>query len=174
MRNKRRIDDALADLLGEPRPTQRNVQYARRDRPLLCKMLISWIAKGKTVRTFCQQPGTPCMRTIYHWLKRDAVLNEHFQRARAIGFDALAQECLDIADARGDVQHRTLRISTRLKLLALWDPKRYGRRVQLAGDETSPIRLSHDDTMRRILELLAVAKRRQLRDPKNRLRELMN
>jgi hypothetical protein len=38
----------------------------------------------------------------------------------------------------GDVQNRKLRIETRLKLLAKWDPKRYGERVAVGGAEDMP------------------------------------
>jgi hypothetical protein len=37
--------------------------------------------------------------------------------------------------------HRKLQIETRLKLLAVWDPKRYGNKVQLGGDGGAPIRV---------------------------------
>ena len=71
-----------------------------------------------------------------------------FACARDEGFDAIAADCLDIADDKsGDVkivggednpievcntefvQRAKLRIETRLKLLAKWDPKRYGDKV---------------------------------------------
>jgi hypothetical protein len=37
--------------------------------------------------------------------------------------------------------HRKLQIETRLKLLAVWDPKRYGNKVQLGGDGGAPIKV---------------------------------
>jgi hypothetical protein len=63
-------------------------------------------------------------------------------RAREDGFDAIALDALKIADYGDDdfvedgegnlrpnhelVQRSKLRVDTRLKLLAKWDPKRYG------------------------------------------------
>ena len=35
--------------------------------------------------------------------------------------------------------HRKLKIDTRLKLLAIWDPKRFGQGVTLRGDKDNPI-----------------------------------
>lgn len=65
-------------------------------------------------------------------------------RAREAGFDRIAADCLEIADqtgkdtiygdngARADtewISRSKLRIETRLKLLAKWDPKRYGDKI---------------------------------------------
>lgn len=73
-----------------------------------------------------------------------------FAQARELGQDFIAEECLEIADdasndwmekidkdgmavgwqLNGDhVQRSKLRIETRLKLLAKWNPKKYGNRV---------------------------------------------
>jgi hypothetical protein len=81
---------------------------------------------------------------------RDADLSTAIARARDIGYDALAEECLYIADnmhigtkkvytsgaKEGEdsmtvteedmLGHRKLQIETRLKLLAKFNPKKYG------------------------------------------------
>lgn len=88
----------------------------------------------------------PPWRTVYGWLQDNEEFSARFARAREIGFDAIAQECLDIADEsafdaiEGEngviranaefIQRSKLRVETRLKLLAKWDPKRYGDKVQ--------------------------------------------
>jgi hypothetical protein len=69
-----------------------------------------------------------------------------YARAREEGFDTIAADCLHIADntaqdtissERGDVANSEwiarsrLRVDTRLKLLAKWDPKRYGDLLKL-------------------------------------------
>jgi hypothetical protein len=92
-------------------------------------------------------------------------LSAAIARAREVGYEALAEECLLIADNPqwGQVQtmtdkgtsttvedmlgHRKLRIETRLKLLAKWNPKKYGDRVQLAGDADSPLKVEADLTI---------------------------
>jgi len=89
------------------------------------------------------------------WLLADETLAIAHSKAREIGFDFMAAECLDIADdsskdsivdSRGNVkldvefaQRSKLRVWTRLQLLAKWDPKRYGERVTHAGDASAPI-----------------------------------
>ena len=37
--------------------------------------------------------------------------------------------------------HRKLQIETRLKLLAKWNPKKYGERTTLAGDKENPLQI---------------------------------
>lgn len=95
----------------------------------------------------------PSYITVYRWLNETPEYLKRFARARISGMDAIAEQCIAISDETprttdnggtdsGDVQHRKLQIETRLKLLAKWDPKRYGDRIALdhAGkiDTTAP------------------------------------
>ena len=113
-----------------------------------------WIESGKTLRAYCRQPGKPSYSTVYDWLEEDAKSearpeNTRFLRAREIGEAVILQECLEIADTTqvGEIvtqktdgtceiktadmiEHRKLRIDTRLKLLAKWNPRKYGDKVQ--------------------------------------------
>jgi hypothetical protein len=76
-------------------------------------------------------------------------------RAREEGYDAIAIDCLHIADDNSRdtrfikkngheieitdndvIQRAKLRVETRLKLLAKWDPKRYGEKLDVtSGNE---------------------------------------
>lgn len=165
-----RHEDEVADLLGEPRPQDPKAE--------LKKLLLDWVAKGKTVYAFCRQPGTPCVRTIYNWLDKDLIFSEQFRTAKAVGYDIMSQQCLDIADAVNakNVRQQKLRIWTRLQLLARWDSKRYGSKIVLGGDVDNPIRVMDDaEVAREVARLLAKAKMRQLSDPNyQRSRELLN
>ncbi len=115
--------------------------------PELDERILNWIAEGKTLRSFCRQPGTPGWRTVYHWLEDDAEFSARFAKARDMGYDAISEEALEIADTpqegietvkKGDkvveerradmLGHRKLQIWTRLQLLAKWNPKKYGAR----------------------------------------------
>ena len=112
--------------------------------------IIEWISSGKTLRDFCRQAGAPAFRTVYDWLDKDREFSARFARAREAGEDVIAQECLEIADdgtndymtiTKGyetynvedrEVTSRSkLRVETRLKLLAKWNPKKYGEKVAL-------------------------------------------
>jgi hypothetical protein len=86
-------------------------------------------------------------RTVNHWGSEDPEFGEDLAGARSLGWDALAHECLAIADdSRNDyvealrddgtpmgyrfdaenVNRSRLRIETRLRLLRQWDSGRYG------------------------------------------------
>ncbi len=108
-----------------------------------------WIASGKTLRDYCRQVGKPSYGTVYDWLEQDAEANSRFARARLIGEEVIAQECLEIADDGTNdwvltkfgpqlnaehVQRSKLRVETRLKLLAKWNPKKYGDRLEHGGE----------------------------------------
>jgi hypothetical protein len=96
------------------------------------------------------------VRTVSGWKKLHSDFEERFLQARDDGFDYIAAECLRIANSplegttettkewgkevkKGDMlEHRKLQIETRLKLLAKWDPRRYGelQKVQHSGEVT--------------------------------------
>lgn len=119
---------------------------ATKKTPEVIKRLLDGIADGKTLRALCREDGMPNWRTVYDWIEADADLAARFERAREIGFDAIAEDVFDIADdgtndwverERKDgtpdivlnsehVQRSKLRIETRMKLLAKWHPKKYG------------------------------------------------
>lgn len=124
--------------------------------------IIERISSGEPLRQICRDPHMPKWRTVYEWLKTaenavDVSTDENnffarFALARCLGEDAIAQECLEIADdASNDymdtrygprvdkehIQRSKLRIETRLKLLAKWNPKRYGERVDLSSTDGS-------------------------------------
>jgi hypothetical protein len=120
--------------------------------------IIGWISEGKTLRDYCRQDDCPSFHTVYRWLDDDNDFSRRFARAREIGHDVIAQECLSIAntpvaeeelqiDSEGKTKktikdalgHRKLQIDTRLKLLAKWDPKRYGDKLELGSDPDKPI-----------------------------------
>lgn len=119
--------------------------------PAIVDEIMNGIADGVPLREICRREGMPNWRTVYDWLEADEEMAARFTRAREIGFDAIAEETLDIADdgtndwaerRRQDgsvdtvlnsehVQRSKLRIETRLKLLAKWSPKKYGDKQQV-------------------------------------------
>lgn len=113
------------------------------------------IAEGVPLRQICRQDKMPSWRTVYRWLEEQPEFSARFARARDIGADAIAEEALEIADTpvegvetttdkngasekRGDMLgHRKLQVETRLKLLAKWNPKKYGNKVDLTSSDGS-------------------------------------
>lgn len=110
------------------------------DRPTILTTICERIARGDTLRAICREPGMPCASVVYDWLAEDPEANLRFARAREVGFDAIADETVAIADDRDDdPASRRVRVETRLKLLAKWSPRRYGDRMQVAGDADQPL-----------------------------------
>jgi hypothetical protein len=115
------------------------------------------IAKGETLSAICRSEGFPDPVTVWRWKEIDDQFAQDFARARELGYDAIADETVRIADdasndymesKRGGkefdaehVQRSKLRVETRLKLLAKWSPKKYGEKVVVGGDEDSPVQV---------------------------------
>jgi hypothetical protein len=75
-------------------------------------------------------------RTVFRWMDENPSFAADIARARDIGADAIADEAFMIADTGNmdDTNRARLRVETRLKLLAKWNPKRYGDKLQLDAD----------------------------------------
>lgn len=120
------------------------------DRDVLVPEICGRLAKGEPLAVICRDIGIP-RRTVNEWRLVDESIARQFDDARDDGYDAIAQECMSIADdGRRDyatsedgrevvdhdhIQRSKLRVETRLKLLAKWDPRRYGEKqqVELSG-----------------------------------------
>lgn len=111
------------------------------------------LAKGEPLAEICRDEHMPIVRTVSDWKSANEQFRSDFARAREEGYDAIAADCLTIADnmtadtvstENGDrpntewIARSKLRIETRLKLLAKWDPKRYGERLAIGGHEDMP------------------------------------
>ena len=131
----------------------------------LADIIIEDLTAGKPLRQICREQGVG-KSAVYDWLDDDAELLGRFARARERGGHEIADECLEIADEREeDPASRRVRIETRLKLLAKWDPKRYGDRLQaeLTGANGGPVRsevtMASPETMAELTQaLLSAAK----------------
>ena len=120
------------------------------------------LSDGEPLRQICRDDRMPAWRTVYSWLEANEDFSARFARARNLGFDAIAEEALEIADtpAEGESRkvradgkeevthedmlgHRKLQIETRLKLLAKWDPKRYGEKMkqEITGEDGGPLEI---------------------------------
>lgn len=118
--------------------------------------IIKWIANGGTLAAYLRsKPGLPDYSTIWDWRQADEAFSQAIARARDSGADAIADEAAQILDAdpeRGQdgkidpawVQLQRLRAEGRLKLLAKWNPKKYGDKVtaEHVGEGGGPLALS--------------------------------
>lgn len=103
------------------------------------------LSTGEPMAVICRDAHMPDRTTVWDWAQASADLSQRIARARDDGFDAIAADCLQIADQpnkritadgeahESDPQRDKLRVDTRLKLLAKWDPKRYGERLDVTA-----------------------------------------
>jgi hypothetical protein len=123
----------------------------RLDRAQLKHDVVLGLMSGLPLSVVARRQGIS-QKTVSVWGVNDPAFAEEIAAARALGWDSLAVECLEIADDRSDdvmydadgtaranmasVQSRKLAIETRLKLLACWDVGRYGvqKTVRVEGE----------------------------------------
>ena len=130
-----------------PRPARR--EYDREALvPEICKRLADPATTG--LGAILRDMGIP-RRTVDQWRADYQDIAAQFDEARDDGRDAIAHRCRATArgkrekqggDSTGDVQRDKLIIDTDMKLLAKWDPRRYGDKVQLAdadGNKLPPL-----------------------------------
>lgn len=97
--------------------------------PEIDETIIDGISQGKPLSEICREVGIS-RAVVYVWRKEDEEFDRHFARGREIGHDAIADDCIRIADDSGlEPADKKVRIETRLKLLAKWD-KRYGDKIE--------------------------------------------
>jgi hypothetical protein len=146
-----------------PKKTGRPSKYT----PEIAREIVERLSEGTPLWEICRDEHMPHWRTIYDWMYKDdretaagrgVGLSASIARAREIGQDAIAEDCIRIIDQEpskivGDggvrydsayVQWQKNRVEQRLKLLAKWNPKRYGDRVTMAGDAENPLQVQAD------------------------------
>ena len=88
----------------------------------------------------------PTSFTVRAWAKARPEFSSAIAQARLEGFDAIARNARETARGRGDstrdIQRDKLIVETDMKLLAKWDPKRYGDRINVEGIDPSVINLT--------------------------------
>lgn len=135
--------------------------------------IVELMSGGTFLRVICRMEGMPSWTTVYAWMDNDAVFAERIARARERGEEAIIQECLEIADTpqigeetessengmkvrRADMLgHRKLQVDVRMRILAKWNPKKWGEKVAIGGaDDLPPLRsMTEKDLDQQIAEL---------------------
>jgi transposase-like protein len=126
---------------GTGRPTTYTAEVAER--------ILFELSEGRTLADVCRDPGMPAEGTVWQWKNQDREgFAARYWTARELGYDAIADEILEIADdARRDrivrrrldgttftvanpdnIRHARLRIAARQWLLSKTLPRHYGKR----------------------------------------------
>ena len=112
------------------------------------------LSDGEPLAQICRDSHMPNPSALHFWCAADDAIAHDIAQAREFGADSIALDALIIADdITGDVQRDKLRVDTRLKLLAKWNPKKYGESTQLRHADANGEKL---DTAPLVGELLGV------------------
>ncbi len=130
--------------------------------------ICSRMAEGNSLRKVCRELDMK-ESSVRYWLMKDAEAFAHSACARELGCDALADECVDIADDPVlDPAEKRVRIDTRIRLIGKWS-QRYSEKV----DVTTKTEVTHrydfgtldDDALARIEGALESARPLSLSPP---------
>ena len=132
------------------RPTDFNTEIG----DIICER----IADGESLRSICDDENMPAKSTVFRWLSLNKAFSDQYARAREAQADSLADDILNIADtpmvgqktkttsdgkteiSEGDmIEHRRLQIDARKWLAGKLRPKKYGEKLELAGDPDNPV-----------------------------------
>lgn len=114
------------------------------------------LSRGEPLAVICREAHMPAVATVSDWKKAHQSFFVAIARAREEGFDAIAAQCMEIADdekhdwvlskkgmltSEVAIGRARLRVETRLKLLAKWDPKRYGEKLAVDANHSGAVRV---------------------------------
>ena len=113
------------------------------------------IADGESLRSICLLDEMPAKSTVFKWLTQQTEFADQYTRAREAQADVLADEIIDIADDgsrdyikqedgrtvadHDHISRSRLRVDARKWIAAKLKPKKYGDKLALAGDASSPL-----------------------------------
>lgn len=119
------------------------------------------MAEGKSLRAVCRELDLN-EATVRYWLMKDEDAFAQSARARELGCDALADECLEIADNKElDAADRRIMIDTRVRLIGKWS-QRYSDKLTVNTNKTVTHKYDLDslgtDQLEQLEGILAVAR----------------
>lgn len=124
--------------------------------------VLDGLADGNSLSKVCRDLGNGYnYSTVKNWIKTFGGEGEFFAdsaRAYEVGYDKIADDCIDIADESGVdvsvddkgnytvdgevIQRSRLRIDTRLRLLGKWNAKKYGdKNIHTGPDGEEPVKV---------------------------------
>lgn len=136
-----------------PRIVRDSYHYTEDEKQQIIDYVLQRVSQGRTAMGALEElPNHPSWMAFNSWLRRNPDYMAAYLDARDVGFDAMAQDALRIADTpvteyirvesergttiteRDALNHRKLQIDTRMRLLERWCPARYGARAQVSHD----------------------------------------
>lgn len=150
--------------------------------PEVAALICERLAAGESLRAICRTAGMPPESTVRGWVLDNVQgFAAQYARARDLGLDTLADECLAIADTpkvgvrreesedgtkevREDMLgHRKLQVDTRKWYLSKLAPKKYGDKtsMELTGADGGPVQITDTERAAKIAAILANAQARK-------------
>lgn len=113
--------------------------------------VLAGMRDGLTCYKACEKMGIT-QSAFLRWVDIDPALRELYTRAREDLVERIANEILEISDKdveiSGDgkkdwaaIQKHKLQVDTRKWLLSKLAPKRYGEKLEISGDQDSPLKI---------------------------------
>jgi hypothetical protein len=136
-----------------------------RDKAAICQAVLQGMRDGLSAFKACQAAGVP-QSTFNRWVDADAKLAEDYAHAREDLIERIANEVMELADSDVPVigegkkdwqaiQKHKLQVDTRKWLLSKLAPKKYGDRLELAGDKENPLQVQTIDASKLSTDVLA-------------------
>lgn len=98
----------------------------------LVNEFLTRVEDGESIRKICESDNMPTRETIRVWLRDKPEFSVQYAHAREESADKLAEEIVDIADAKeGDPHTKRVRIDARKWVAAKMKPKKYGDKLDM-------------------------------------------
>jgi len=158
------------------KPPKKKIGRPSKYTPELADEICQRLSNGEPLRQICRDDHMPAWQKIYEWMHKDPNLSGAIAHARDQGGDAIAEDILNEISQEperiltegggrvdpGYVQLVKMRAEIKLKLLAKWNPKKYGDRTIIAGDKDNPMQseviVTAKDAMNTVVEHLMLKK----------------
>ena len=110
----------------------------------ICELL----AQGVPLAKICQRDDMPTYSTVRKWESEKPEFSALSARSKKDGTHYLADDSLVIADeplpedldaAKVEINHRKLKIDTRMRLIGKWNSTAYGDKTLLGSDPENPL-----------------------------------
>ena len=143
--------------------------YPAKKTPKLTEEVLSRIALGETLASLGRELDFH-PQSWADWMRADEGLAIAYAHARDVGADALAEQALALIDTTpervdgkidpGFVQWKRAQVETRLKLLAKWNPKKYGEKqtVDVGNKDGDALKVEHKTEVDEVALTLALSK----------------
>lgn len=125
----------------------------------LANEILERIVLGESLRSIVKNEHMPVISTVFRWMSHNEEFSKQYTKAKEEQAEMLADEIIAIADEQETtvkqhdggltevtydsvaVARNRLRVDARKWVASKLKPKKYGDKLELAGDPTSPLQV---------------------------------